>query len=368
MIFEMSGPAEIFFGRKVREELPRLLPEGNVFILCGAHAEARIRKELLPRLAGRKTELFSAFPAEAPLDAADAALDAARRINARSVIGWGGGSCIDGAKTVAALLDSGMSAAQCFRENLTAPERSCFFAALPTTAGTAAEMTPNAVLCDHSTSVKKSLRGSSMFADAAVIDPELLEEAPLKVLFSSGFDALTQGIESTVSARADAMTQLLSVEGAFLTWQGLRRLAAGSREAEVFDMLCRGCMLSGAAFVKSGLGAVHGIGHPVSGLKGVPHGVCCAVLLPSVLKWNLPVSGEGMTALARRFSLGSPEALIAEIIDLRRKCGLPENFRDWGLARADFPFVVKNCRSGSMKSNPRPFSDEEVAVLLEALI
>ncbi|MBQ7696612.1 MAG: iron-containing alcohol dehydrogenase [Lentisphaeria bacterium] len=368
MIFEMSGPAKVLFGRKVRAELPPLLPEGNVFIICGAHAEARIRKELLPRLAGRKTELFSSVPAEAPLDAADAALESARRINARSVIGWGGGSCIDGAKTVAALLDSGLTAAQCFRENLAAPERSCFFAALPTTAGTAAEMTPNAVLCDHSTSVKKSLRGSSMFADAALIDPELLEEAPLKVLFSSGFDALTQGIESTISAKADAMTQLFSVEGAFLTWQGLRRLAAGSREAEVFDMLARGCMLSGAAFVKSGLGAVHGIGHPVSGLKGVPHGVCCAILLPAVLEWNLPVSGGGMKALARRFSLNSPEELIAEIVELRRKCGLPENFKSWNLAPADFPFVVKNCRSGSMKSNPRPFSDEEVAALLESLI
>ena len=133
-------------------------------------------------------------------------------------------------------------------------------------------------------------------------------------------------------------------------------------------MLVRGCMLSGAAFVKSGLGAVHGIGHPVSGLKGVPHGVCCAILLPAVLKWNLPVSGEGMKALARRFSLNSPEELIDEIIDLRRSCALPENFRDWGFSPADFPFVVKNCRSGSMKSNPRPFSDEEVAALLETLV
>ena len=368
MIFEMQGPARVFFGAGVRKKLSRLLPEGNVFIICGAHAEKRIGKELLPGLNGRKTEIFAGFPAEAPLDVTDAALAAARRMGARSVIGWGGGSCIDGAKTVAALLDSGLTAEKCFRENLAAPERSCFFAALPTTAGTAAEMTPNAVLCDRSTSVKKSLRGASMFADAALVDPELLEEAPDRVLFSSGFDALTQGIESSISLKADAMTRLLSVEGAFLSREGLRRLAAGERGPETFRMLARGCMLSGAAFVRSGLGAVHGIGHPVSGLKGVPHGVCCAVLLPEVLRWNLPVAAEGMAELARRFALDSPEALIEEIVALRKNCGLPESFDPWGLGKQDFSFVVKNCRSGSMKSNPRSFTDEEVAALLERLI
>ena len=368
MIFEMQSPEKVLFGRKIREELPALLPEGNVFILCGNHSKKRIENELLPRLKGRDVELFTGFPAEAPLHITDHALDAARRINVRSVIGWGGGSCIDGAKTVAALLDSGMSAAEVFRSNIALGERSCFFAALPTTAGTAAEMTPNAVLCDAESSVKKSLRGSSMFADAALIDPELLEDADEKVIYSSGFDALTQGIESTISAKADAMTMQLSIEGTFLTWQGLQRYSSGDRKAEVFDMLARGCMLSGTAFVRSGLGAAHGIGHPISGLKGVPHGVCCAVLLVEVLKWNFPVACKNMELLAKRLNCTSGTSLMDDIALLRRKCGLPENFKSWNLEREDFPFVVKNCRSGSMKSNPREFSDEEVCLLLEKLI
>ena len=364
----MRCPDRVLFGRKVRFQLASLLPEGNVFIICGNHAADRVKQELLPELSGRKVELFAGFPAEAPLDVTDEALNAARRLNARSIIGWGGGSCIDGAKTVASLLDTPLSAARAFYENIPLDERSCFFAAVPTTAGTAAEMTPNAVLCDRETNIKKSLRGNAMFADAALIDPELLESAPLEVLYSSGFDALTQGIESTISAKADAMSMMLSIEGAFLTWQGLRLHTAGQRTPELFDMLARGCMLSGAAFVRSSLGAVHGIGHPVSGLKGVPHGVCCAVLLPEVLKWNLPVSRAAMEQLALRFGIETPEALIDGITDLRKKCNLPENFTSWKLEKKDFPFIVKNCRSGSMKSNPRPFSDEEVSLLLEGLI
>lgn len=368
MIFEMQSPAKVIFGKNVRSQLAEMLPEGNVFIICGHHSKALLQSELLPQLSGREVELFSDFPAEAPLDITDKALAAARALNARSVIGWGGGSCIDGAKTVAALLDCSMSAAEVFHGNIPLETRSCFFAALPTTAGTAAEMTPNAVLCDHETGVKKSIRGAAMFADAALIDPELLKSAKESVIYSSGFDALTQGIESTISAKADAMTMMLSIEGTLLTWQGLKRYNAGERGDEVFESLARGCMLSGAAFVRSGLGAAHGIGHPISGLRGVPHGVCCAVLLPEVLKWNLPATRDNMKQLALRLSFAGPEEFIKNISALRSLCSLPENFRSWGVSAEDIPFIIKNCRSGSMKSNPREFSDEDVRVLVEKLI
>lgn len=368
MIFELQSPEKVLFGRKVRFQLPDMLPEGNVFIICGTHAAEQLKKEFIPLIRCGKVELFSGFPSEAPLDITDQALEAARRSKARSIIGWGGGSCIDSAKTVAAFLDSGMTVAEAFRTDAAPGERKCFFAALPTTAGTAAEVTPNAVLCDPASGIKKSLRGPSMFADAALIDPELLESAGEKVIYSSGFDALTQGIESTISAKSDAVTMQLSIEGTRLTWEGLKLYSSGSREAGVFDMLARGCMLSGTAFVRSGLGAAHGIGHPISGLKGVPHGVCCAILLVEILKWNLPAARSKMEQLALRLEFPTPEALISETAALRKSCGLPENFKAWQLSREDFPFVVKNCRSGSMKSNPRPFSDDEVTALLEKLI
>ena len=100
----MQSPEKVLFGRKVREKLPELLPDGNVFIICGNHSKDTVEKELLPKLSGKQVELFSGFPAEAPLDVTDHALDTARRISARSIIGWGGGSCIDAAKTVASLL------------------------------------------------------------------------------------------------------------------------------------------------------------------------------------------------------------------------------------------------------------------------
>jgi alcohol dehydrogenase class IV len=126
-------------------------------------------------------------------------------------------------------------------------------------------------------------------------------------------------------------------------------------------------MQTGMAFAASGLGAVHGIGHPAGSIMHIPHGVCCAILLPAVLKFNLPACRERFEELARALDFASPEALISEVIRLRREVGLPENFRSYGFQDEYIPFIVKNCRSGSMKCNPRAMSDDEAAALLKEL-
>ena len=100
----------------------------------------------------------------------------------------------------------------------------------------------------------------------------------------------------------------------------------------------------------------------------VPHGVCCAILLPALLRRNLPACREKMEVLAGMLVQDSAEAMIAAIEELRRAVGLPENFSRYGLKEEHFDFIVKNCRSGSMKSNPRDFSDDEVRMILKELM
>lgn len=369
MIFELEMPARALFGRGVRFELFSALKPGKTLLLCGKHSTARIESEkarLFP--AGTTLLLQSGFPAEAPLDELEKLLTFARREKVDSIVAWGGGSCIDAAKAAAALLNAPMSAAEAFRTSASLPKHTCFFAALPTTAGTAAEMSPNAVIHDPETGIKKSLRGEGMFADLALIDPELLDDAPDPVIFGAGFDALTQGIESAISRKSDNLSRLVAIEGAYLSFFGLKAASAGDRSPAISDMLCRGSMLTGAAFVRSGLGAVHGIGHPVSGLRGVPHGVCCGILLPVMLKRNLECARFALKELALRFGIDTPERLIEEIEVLRSECQIPADFKPWGVRHEDIPFIVANCRSGSMKCNPRELSDAEVQQIMESLI
>ena len=120
-------------------------------------------------------------------------------------------------------------------------------------------------------------------------------------------------------------------------------------ERNALTGIARGSMLAGIAFASSGLGAVHGIAHPAGSIMGIPHGVCCAVLLPAVLQYNLPACREKFAELAAGLDFASPEELISEVIRLRRELALPENFTSFGFKEEYIPFIVKNCRSGSMR-------------------
>ena len=245
------------------------------------------------------------------------------------------------------------------------PERRNFLALLPTSAGPGAEVTGNAVITDRATGLKQSLRGPGMTADCALVDPELLYDAPAAVVAAAGFDALTQALESFLSRRSDALTRPLALSAARLLLDALP--GACRNEAPALAAAARGSLLTGMAFASSGLGAVHGLAHPAGSALGVPHGVCCAILLPAVLKWNLPACRERFVELARGLDFAAPEELIDRVIGLRRELGLPDAFRAFGDVAAHMDFILKNCRSGSMKCNPRELSDAEAAALLETL-
>jgi len=365
MKFEMDLPADIAFGRGVRRRLGGLLPAGPVLFVCGRHAARRIEEETAELARERKVFIAPAFSGEPTLGEVDELLTFSREKKISSVVGWGGGSAMDGAKAVAALLHETGSVADHFYGRRTAEQKKVFLAEVPTTAGTGAEVTANAVLTDPATGVKQSLRTPGMAADAALADPELVEECPASVMAASGFDALTQSIEGFISRKATALTRALARSAARDVFFHLE--AACARDPAAVDALTLGSLNAGIALSKSGLGAVHGIGHPAGSLLKVPHGVCCAVLLVEVLKFNCGTVREDLDELAS--ALGEKDAcgLIDRIACLREKLGLPENFRKYGLKEKHFDFIIANCRSGSMKSNPRDMSDGEVAALLEKL-
>ncbi len=362
---QLSLPKEIRFGRGERHGLTDSLPAGPVLIAAGKHAKARIEEELLPRLAGREVRLISDIQAEPPLGEVERLLAAGREIGATSVVGWGGGSAIDAAKTAAALLPLPGAAADYFFERRAIPGKGVFFAALPTTAGTGAEITPNAVLTDSGSGIKKSIRHPGMFADLAIVDPELTYDCPPAVMAASGFDALTQGIESYLSRKATPASQALAL-GAV---RKLLPLLAPAVEGDLpmRDSVAEGSMLAAMAFVQSGLGAVHGIGHPLGAACDVPHGVVCAVLLPEILRRNLPDCRDEMAELAFWSVRGEPETLIRILEKVREAIKLPADFKGYGLSPRHYAFIVSNCRSGSMKTNPHDFTDQEVVEILEAL-
>ena len=354
---EIRLPGLILSGENSAERLPALLPAAGPLLIVSARSHAEWARRTLLQEECRGL-LLTGFQPELPLTDADRVLQEGRRIGAQAVVAVGGGSVMDLGKTVAALLPLEGMTADYFYNRRTIPGKGVFFAALPTTAGTGAEMTANAVLRDPETGIKQSLRHPGMMADVAVSDPCLTWGCPPALTAASGFDALTQAVESVLSNRATACTRALAGEALQLLLAALPGAMRDEHPARA--AAAEGSMMTGMAFAQSGLGAVHGLAHPLGSLLHVPHGVCCAILLPEILRHNrdclgLLPGGE------------HPETFIARVEKLRQDLDLPATFRAFGLNASHYPFVLRHCRSSSMKCNPIPLADEEIVRILETL-
>jgi len=378
--FEFATAARIVAGPGRADELPGLLAGlGSRVLVCtganpGRHADLLASLDL-------PAAMF-AVPGEPTIDLARAGAVAAREHGADVVAAIGGGSVIDIGKAVAMLLGNGGDPLDYLEvvgsgQKITRPAVPCV--AVPTTAGTGAEVTANAVLTSPEHGLKASLRSPLMIPRVALVDPRLTLSCPPAVTAASGLDALTQCLEPFVSIRANPLTDGLAA-------QGLRRAASGLRAAyaDGGDLGARADMamcslLGGMALANAKLGAVHGLAGVVGGTAAVPHGVACAALLAPVVEANvrtLRSVDPGDPALSRyteaaRLLTGRPTASIEygvawirETIALLAIPGLatfgigPEHAGD---------IAAKAAVSSSMQGNPIALSRSELkAIVLQA--
>ncbi len=236
-----------------------------------------------------------------------------------------GGSAIDCAKAVAALATNTAPILEYLEvignarplENDPLP-----IIALPTTAGTGAEVTRNAVLTAPDHQVKVSLRSPKMLPTAAIVDPELAFDLPRALTASTGLDALTQLIEPFLSSRANPMTDALCREALPRVGRSLRIAFHKPNDAAARTDMSLGSLFGGLALANAGLGAVHGFAAPIGGMFPAPHGAVCAALLPHVLRVNLEAlrqraPGSGVCARFDELGFlltGRPAATAADAI------------------------------------------------------
>lgn len=373
--FSLSYPAVIRFGWGVRKQLGDLLAERRARRALFVTRRGLVLSDWLDLeqspWTGDVAGHVEGIPHDPPLRAVQGVIEKARDAHADFVVAIGGGSVIDAAKAAAALAPAEGTVHEYYRGEKRVPGPGLPFAALPTTAGAGAEVTKNAVLSDPDSRQKKSLRSPHMVPSAALVDPEFTVSMPKDLTAASGLDALTQAIESYLSLGANAVSMPLAREACRLLFEWLPRAYADGTNRPAREGVAKGSLLSALAFSQSGLGAVHGLAHPIGDLLDLPHGLTCAILLPNVLDWNRPACQEALANLAAT-CLGSaratPDDFAGEVRRLVRSLGIPAGFAGYGLTRTHLAFILDRCRSGSMKANPRPMSDEDVEGLLTPLL
>jgi alcohol dehydrogenase class IV len=299
------------------------------------------------------------------------------------VVAIGGGSVLDAGKAVAALMTNPgdvMDYLEIIGRARPLQHEPAPFIAVPTTAGTGAEVTRNAVLGAPDHRAKVSMRSPLMLPRVAVVDPELTVSVPADVTATTGLDALTQLIEPFVSPRANPLTDALCRDGMTRVARALRRAWRDGADLEARTDMCLAALFGGMALANAGLGAVHGLAGPLGGMLGAPHGALCAALLPAVLHGNCRAlaaraNGDATAAAAMdryeevaRILTGNRRASAGEAVawarDLCRELDIP-TLREMGLDPAEIPEAVERARqSSSMKGNPVALSPAELTEIL----
>jgi alcohol dehydrogenase class IV len=299
----------------------------------------------------------------------------ARQERCDVVIAAGGGSPIDGAKAIAALLTNDgdlFDYLEVIGQGRRLEKSPLPFFAVPTTAGTGAEVTRNAVIASPEHRVKASLRSPLLLSRIALVDPDLTANLPPPITANSGMDALTQLIEPYVSTRANPMTDAVCREGMPRVAGALRRVFEHGDDPEARANMSLSSLFSGIALANAGLGAVHGFAAAIGGQFPAPHGGVCAAMLPPATEINIRALRErtaASTALARygeiaRIVTGRPHAeahdLVSWLRDLVQALQISPLSRYGLYAEHCTDIVEKASRASSMKANPIVLNGSEL--------
>jgi alcohol dehydrogenase class IV len=385
--FEFATAGRIVAGAGRAAELPDMLAGlGSRVLVCTGANPAR-HAGMLASL-GMPAAVFP-VPAEPTVELARAGVAAGREHGADVVAAIGGGSVIDAGKAVAMLLANGgdpLDYLEVVGAGRPVTRAAVPCVAVPTTAGTGAEVTANAVLAVPAHGLKASLRSPLMIPQVALIDPRLTVSCPPPVTAASGLDALTQCLEPFVSVRATPLTDALAREGLLRGAAGLRAAYADGGDLAAREDMAVCALLGGMALANAKLGAVHGLAGVIGGTADVPHGIACAALLAPVIEANVralrsrpPGSTPGdrpavdRPALDRyaeiaRLLTGRPGASIDDgLAWIRETLGLlgVPGLAAFGLGPGQAgDIAAKAAASSSMQGNPVPLSHDELAAVV----
>jgi alcohol dehydrogenase class IV len=379
--WEFLVPTRIHFGRGTFRKLGDLVaPLGKSALLVGYHEPGRLadaydRAARALTKAGVSVIAFAEVEPEPDASLVARGADTARQAGVETVVALGGGSAIDAAKAIALVAKLGGQVEEYFlgRPGQRPLSESLPVVAVPTTAGTGAEVSDVAVLGHRvgDMPVKASLYGSEIRPAMAVIDPDLATGSPAELTAACGADALGHAIEAVLSRRANPMATLLGSQAAGLICQHLRSAVANPDDPHPREPLAMAALLAGIAFTASSVTAAHAVAQALGSLLHLPHGVAVALATPALLRHNASACAEPYALLASQCG-STREHFVDEIATLLRDVGLPAHIAPPADAAADLlDRLVENALESSripLKLNPVPIDESALRKLFAGIL
>ena len=326
--------------------------------------------------AGIAYTVFSEVKANPTIENVQAGVAAFRAAEADSIVAIGGGSSMDTAKAIGIIIKNPAFADVRSLEGVAPTKNKCVpIIAVPTTAGTAAEVTINYVITDAEKNRKMVCVDVHDIPVVAVVDPDMMSTMPKGLTAATGMDALTHAIEGYITKGAWELSDMFHLKAIEIIAKSLRGAVANTDEGR--EGMALGQYVAGMGFSNVGLGIVHSMAHPLGALYDTPHGVANAIILPTVMEYNAPATGDKYKYIAQAMGVTGTESMTVEeyraaainaVKQLSQDVGIPADLRDIVKAE-DIPFLAQSafddaCRPG----NPKDTSVEDITALYKSLL
>ena len=373
-----------YFGRGARKELPEVvkrLGKNKALIVTDAglvkFGVAKMVTDVLDE-AGIPFKIFSDVKPNPTVSNVKNGIEAYKASGADFIIAIGGGSSIDTAKAVGIVINNPEFSDIVSLEGC-APttHKSVPIVALPTTAGTAAETTINYVIIDEENHKKMVCVDPNDIPAVAIVDAELMYSLPASLTAATGMDALTHAIEGYITKGAWALSDMFEIEAIRMISRNLPTAVAEPSNPQARDAMAVAQYVAGMAFSNVGLGLVHGMAHPMGSLFDIPHGVANALLLPTIMEWNMPACLDKYPAIAEAMGVDisgmtreeAAQGACDAVKALAIKVGIPQHLSELGIAEKDIQALSEQaiadvCTPG----NPRDVTIEDIVALYKKVL
>ena len=326
--------------------------------------------------AGIAYEIYSQIKANPTIENVQTGVAAFKASGADSIVAIGGGSSMDTAKAVGIIIANPEFADVVSLEGVAPTKNKCVpIIAVPTTAGTAAEVTINYVITDTAKNRKMVCVDVHDIPVVAVVDPDMMSSMPKGLTAATGMDALTHAIEGYITKGAWEMSDMFHLKAIEIIAKSLRGAVANTPEGR--EGMALGQYIAGMGFSNVGLGIVHSMAHPLGALYDTPHGVANAILLPTVMEYNAEATGEKYRDIAKAMGVEGVDAMsledarkaaVSAVKQLSEDVGIPKDLKNI-VKEEDLDFLAQSamddaCRPG----NPKDPTKEDIIALYKALL
>jgi alcohol dehydrogenase class IV len=372
-------PRDIYFGAGAMSELKNLKGYHKAFIVTGGQSMRKTgflqKLDDILKDAGLETRIYEGVEPDPSIERVFDGAKAMREFQPDVIVSIGGGSPMDAAKAMWVFYEYPEKTFDDIKDPFTMPKlrKKAIFVGIPSTSGTASEVTAFSVITDYSTNIKYPLADFEITPDIAVLDTDLAQTMPKTLTAHTGMDALTHAIEAYVASARSDFSDALALKAISDIRDSLVDSFNGDKDARS-KMHIAQC-LAGMAFSNALLGIAHSLAHKTGAMLHIPHGCCNAILLPYVIQFNSRVCMERYAQIAKQLGLPGntdkqlTDSLVEMVRAMNRKLGIQPTYQTNGVSEEDFKAHVQTIAENAVKdpctgSNPRATNAEDMQKVL----